>query len=341
MKPKKHVLGISIFTTFFLAYIILSYFMNRTVFNTPDTVGNTAGNLNNGGLFCEYDNNIYFSNAYDNYRLYSMNSDETKIKRLGTASVTSICAAGNYLYYFQTGTGAGTGLGYVMNISGLYRCDLNGKKFLCLQRNASEHLNLIGNEVYYQQIENPTVTFHKVRLDKKEDTILLPRSINPASVSNGHIYFGGEDSDHYLYDFSTETDQATLLWEHNVWSPIYQSEAIYFMDLETNYELHRYLLNSDKEEVLSKNRLDYFNVFGDYIYYQKSSNTDPALMRIHLDGSGEEVVKKGIFENINITSNNVYFNEYGNPTPVYKQSTTGVINVTTFDAANSAALLEK
>ena len=33
--------------------------------NSADAAGNTAGNLMNGGLFCEYNNKIYFANPYD------------------------------------------------------------------------------------------------------------------------------------------------------------------------------------------------------------------------------------------------------------------------------------
>ena len=32
--------------------------------NSADAAGNTAGNLMNGGLFCEYNNKIYFANPY-------------------------------------------------------------------------------------------------------------------------------------------------------------------------------------------------------------------------------------------------------------------------------------
>ena len=338
MKQKKHVWVIGIFI--FFSFLIFSYFSRRTVFNPSEAVGNTGGNLNNGGFFCERNDSVYFANAYDNYRLYSMNPDETKIKQLGSVSVANICAAGKYLYYYQTGAGSGTGLGYMMNISGLYRSNLNGKNVLCLQRNASEYLNLVGNYIYYLQ-QDSEITSHKIRLDKKYDITLSSFKINPSSADNGVIYFAGENTDHYLYTLLADTNQISLLWKHNLWSPVYQNGIIYFMDLETNYELHRYILSSGTEEVLTKNRLDYFNVSDQYIYYQKSSETDPALMRIHLDGSGEELVKEGIFEHINITSNYVYFNEYGNPTPVYKQSLDGDVHVTTFDAASSAALLKK
>lgn len=40
--------------------------------NSADAAGNTAGNLMNGGLFCEYNNKIYFANPYDHNYLYVM-----------------------------------------------------------------------------------------------------------------------------------------------------------------------------------------------------------------------------------------------------------------------------
>ena len=69
--------------------------------NDAYTVGNTAGNLNNGGLFCESDGKVYFANAYDNNTLYSMNPNETEQTKLGVNSVASINAGGDYLYYYM------------------------------------------------------------------------------------------------------------------------------------------------------------------------------------------------------------------------------------------------
>ncbi len=84
--------------------------------------------------------------------------------------------------------------------------------------------------------------------------------------------------------------------------------------------------------------MDYLNIYEYYIYYQTSSETAPALRRMYIDGSYLETVAEGVYENINITSQYVYFNKYNETVPVYKTSTFGIVNVTTFDAAMSAAL---
>ena len=110
------------------------------------------------------------------------------------------------------------------------------------------------------------------------------------------------------------------------------------MDLETDYELHRYNLINQTEEVLSTDRLDFFNVYGNVIFFQKAGTTEAALKRISLDGSNEEIVSEGLYENVNITSRYAYFHAFQSPTPVYHQETFGSINVTTFDAAAQIAV---
>ena len=92
MKDKKALL---ILIPFLLFVIIIGAFAivgDRIPDNPPETVGNTAGNLNNSGYFCEYDGKVYFANVYDSDTLYSMDPSEQDIKKLGNASVQNILA---------------------------------------------------------------------------------------------------------------------------------------------------------------------------------------------------------------------------------------------------------
>ena len=81
--------------------IFISVRNNRIVYNNDNAVGNTAGNLNNGGLFCEYNDKIYFANPYDYNKLYVMDSDCTNAMKLSDDSVGSINVCGNYIYYVK------------------------------------------------------------------------------------------------------------------------------------------------------------------------------------------------------------------------------------------------
>ena len=84
-------------TTMFIALILIlllvaNFFLNRVTPNESTQIGNTAGNLNNKGLYCESNGKVYFSNPYGHNVLYSMNPDETDLKRLNDVGVASINA---------------------------------------------------------------------------------------------------------------------------------------------------------------------------------------------------------------------------------------------------------
>ncbi len=329
---KRNVIILSSIILAVILISLISIFTNKISLNDSDVIGNTPGNLNNDGLFCERNNIVYFSNPYDDNVLYSMNADETNLKRLSNVSVHSINADDKRIFYSQLSIAKGNGLGYIRNATGLYSCNHKGKNTKCLARNPVGILSLTGNYLYYQSYTNKTGTYlKKIRIDKKEEKEILYDMVTPASIYNGALFFNGMDKDHYLYALDINTDTIQLIWEHNLYNPIFQDGYVYFMDVDSNYELHRYELATGIEEVLSTDRLDFFNIYGNIIYYQKSSRTAPALKRIQIDGSNEEIVKEGVFEHVNITSQYAYFNEFDKPVPVYHQPTFGGIQVSTFD----------
>ena len=320
---------------------VLAFLSNRTAPVPEGTIGNTGGNLNNRGLFCEYDGKVYFSNAYDDGALYSMNPDETNIKKLNSSKAEYINAGGKYLVYYQKGSSSsGTGsLKFVGAMNGVYRSKLNGKNTICLDDDASGTILLLENNVYYAHYDTDTaLSLRKIRLDKKKAQTLTNYWVNPAACQNGLIYYNGTGDDHYLYAWDTATDTSSIVWEGNMWNPVISGDYIYYMDVADNYKLYCYSLTNGSTYQLTEDRIDTFNVYGDRIYYQTNSSTEPALKRMYTDGSGVEIVAEGNYTNINITSEYVYFTGFSSEVPVYKTSTTGPVNVETFDAALNAAM---
>ncbi len=317
----------------------LSIYGSRVATNPAGTVGNTAGNLYNQGLFCEDTSKVYFSNAYDGGTLYSMNPDETDFKKITSGAVKNINVAGNHLYYNQSNASGGSGLGFVLNVSGIYRSTLKGNSQSCLFQGLSSNLIVLNNTVYYLNHDDPDgPSLYKMDLNGNENQKLSSTIIIPASGYDGYLYYHGTEKDHYLYRLDSSNDSTQVLWKQNVWNPIKQGDYIYYMDISSNYRLCRYHLTEDTIQVLSNDRIDMFNVYGSYVYFQKSSSSEPALKRIRIDGTGEEVIADGIYENISITSNYVYFNKYKESTPVYKTPTNGPVKVSEFVGAEEAAL---
>ena len=231
-KNWKPILFTGIVILLLVASSVYSVLSERIPSNDISVTGNTAGNLNNGGLFAESDGKVYFSNAYDGGRLYSMNADETDVVRLGDSKVSAINVGGNYLYYYLDSSDGGKGLGYVVRTYGVFRSKLNGKDTKCLDRNAAVTMQLAGDYLYYQRYNNTDFTkFWKIKTDKSESSLVSEEIINPAACHNGIIYYNGTEKDHYLYALDTRTDTISTIYQGDLWYPAYQDGYILWMSL--------------------------------------------------------------------------------------------------------------
>ena len=139
---------------FIIGGIIAAFFLNRSsndiVMNDGYVNGNTAGNLYNGGLFCENNGIIYFSNPSDGGKLYSMDSNGENLKKLADDIPTYINADENYVYYIRNNPRGSLDFNYVAFYqNALVRIDHDGDNILILDQEPCMYASLIGNYIYY------------------------------------------------------------------------------------------------------------------------------------------------------------------------------------------------
>jgi len=332
------LIGIGSVIILFILLTIIFNILNKIPDNDPSTVGNTAGNLNNGGYFCESGDKVYFSNAYDHGYLYSMNKDQTELKRLYNSDCSNICAGGDYLYFCMETPKGGSGLGFVIKTAGVYRATKNGTKVTCMTSDDSLIMNLVGSTLYYQAGTGTGVGLKKVgiRGDEEESVIQDTFVLNPACAVDGNIYYGGTQEDHYLYAFNTASETATAIWDGDVWNPVYEGGYFYYMDISDDYKICRYSPSNRTVEILTHERADNFNVGYGYVYYIVSVGDMPGLYRVRYDGTGNEQIYSGYVSDVNITSTYTYFRAYNTDYPIYCIPTAGG-SAFEFTAARDAA----
>lgn len=315
-KQKRILIGI-VTALLLITLFVMMLLLNRVTMNPAGTIGNTAGNLNNSGLFCEHEGTVYFANSYNRNSLYAMNSDETNIRLLSSQEVQNILAGGKYLYYFQTGSTSTSGFGQVQGRRSFNRCDLKGRDTTTLTTDVVVSAQLVDNYLYMLTSTSAGPSFYKIKIDKTDKTVLAALPINPACARDGVIYYNGVETDHYLYALNTANDTSSEVWAGNLWYPILWDNYVYYMDVAENYRLCRYSLSQRVIEVLTNDRVDCFNVGGGYIYYQKNSSTTPQLICMRTDGSNAFVVAEGNFTDINMTSQYVYFRAFDDDYTTY------------------------
>lgn len=339
---KKVVISVILVLIVLIAIYIVNWFSERVPENPSGTVGNTAGNLNNGGYFCESDGKVYFANAYDGGTLYCMNPDESEIKKLNRSEVFQLNAAGNFLYYYQKNSTSYPDFSYLIRTYGLYRTDKKGRNPVCLDKSDCKYVSLADNTLFYSKPVDgaQSLQLFSIGTNKKNGRNVAKYFVIPSSVSGGILYYNGTEENHHLYAYDTHTGLESLIKEYDMWFPTLHGQSIYFLDLEGNYELCRYNLYDDTITVLTTERVESFNLTANYIYYQTTDTETPALWRRYLDGSNPELVSEGIYRDINVTSQYVYFRSYAADMPIYHTPADGAVYVTTFDAASQAAIKE-
>lgn len=336
MKDKKALFILIPFLLFIIVIGTLAIVGDRIPDNPPETVGNTAGNLNNSGYFCEYDGKVYFANIYDNNTLYSMDPLEQNIRKIGNASVKNILAGGKFLYYYQTGASGDAGIGALRTVHSFNRCKLNGSDVTGLTRDPVSTAQLVGSQLYIMSADDNGPLFYRMKIDKSDRVDLADYEINPACAVNGTIYYNGTQGDHYLYALATADDSLSTVWDGNLWFPVVQGDYVYYLDVEGDYRLCRYSFSKNEVEVLTGERVDCFNVGYGYVYYQVNGE-NACLKCMRDDGSDSWTIAEGNYTAINLTSQYVYFQMFGDASSWY-HSALGSQYYTDFDGARQAAL---
>lgn len=337
-KTSRNIIVISVVGLLVLFAVIYSVSKGNKVKVPEGTIGNTPGNLNNYGMVAESDGMVYFSNPYDSGALYSMTVEGNDIKKLCDMDVEYINVGGDYIYFYGEPKSANTGIESVVSNQAMYRVNKKGTTVTALTKDVSRNMVLYGNNIYYQHYtEKAGATLAKMDIVNHQSTELLSYMVNPACMYEGSLYYNGMYKDHHLYKFDTETETETMIWASDIWNPIYDGNYVYFMDVQNNYRLCRYSLDYNEVEILGNDRVDFFNVYKNVIYYQVSSKNSPGLWRMNTDGSDKVLIKEGVFKDISITSTYTYFYEYSLEIPMYRTPTFGVPNVEEFLAAREAA----
>ena len=279
------------------------------------TVGNTPGNIYNGGYFCESDGRVYFSNLSDGGSLYAMNVDETGCKKISAMSLRNIMVSGNFLYsYLDQHTKSVTqGLGSVVGEYGIYRMRNDGKYTVCLLKEVANYLQLCGSYIYYQKGNDTEGSVERIRVDKKDRSSFYNQRINPAAYENGFIYFAGITGDHALYRITTETETPSpqRVFDGNVYQPVIMGSDVYYLDAVNGYRVCRFNVSTGQLSTIGTYSADCYNVDRSYVFYNSTNAPTPGLYRMRLDGSDNTLIWPDTCNSIHLTSTHLYFKVYG------------------------------
>lgn len=330
MKKITTILIICILIIAGVGFGLFSYFSNRIETNPEDATGNTAGNLLNGGKFCELDGVIYFSNPYDMGRLYSMNSDCTKVKKISDDCAESINGYGKHLYYIRNNSKT-TSQQNVVTLGQMYaviRYKISNANTKALASGYSTDLALSGNTLVYNTIEQTVDVTSTVNIDGSDKKIISETNITNASIFDNYIYYSSNLDKHEVYTMSVDTGSTHLYFDHNTYMATRVDNTLYYIDLENDYALTKVDLSTNLKSVITTDHVVLYNVYDNVIFYQKENDTHE-VVRISTDGTNRTVIYTGDVSSISCTSKYTFLQKFGTNT-LYKVHTNGTAIIENF-----------
>lgn len=308
---------------------IFFYYQNtRFKYNNENAVGNSAGNLHNGGLFCEYNGKIYFANPYDNNYLYSMDSDCTNAKKLNSDSVAYLNVCGNYIYYVKNNFSKKKS-GVVMQgqLYGIYRTDLDGKNEKALYDDLSGAIGLYGNYLYYQHYDKKEpLSLYKVKIDGKDNVKINDTPFDPSSYMDSKMYFSNQTKKYNIAYMDLSSGSTTTFADANAYLVDAEGQYIYYIDVSKGYSLVRMNSSTKTIELLysSEGKIVNYNVYGNKIFFQMEGD-NAGLYRMNADGTQLEFLASGNLTNVHCTSQYTFFQYFENQGVLYRVPTSGPV----------------
>ena len=262
-----------------------------------------------------------------------MNSDGSDLTKISDDVATFINTDDNYIYYVRNNPVFTEPFSFLtINTDSLCRLDRSKhKKSILLDSSASLYASLVGNKVYYLHYDDKDfTTFYEVGIDGTGMKQVDKTPYRPCSTVGQYIYYNGVSNEHSIWRFDTVTDTAELVLKGNYYMPAVIGDTLFFLDNEQNYTLTRTDLSGGAPVTLSDDRIDCYNITGDYIYFQRNSTSAPALCRMKTDGSDYTVITEGNYTNINATETDIYFRDFASgvmyKTPIADPSDVEVFN---------------
>ncbi len=232
----------------------------------------TVGNTINKGYVTEYNDWLLFSNRMDKERLYRIRQDGTSLTKISDdQNSLFITVVNDFVYYsnpddqyrmYRIGIrGNGRillhkeiGVQYLTYSEGWFyyqsysqqknicKISIDGKERVRLNRDASEHLNVVGDWVYYINVDDGN-RIYRIRKDGSERNRVGNNKAFFLNVVDGWIYFCNADCGYHIYKMRIDgTDQFVV-----------NDKASYYLNVRGDW-IH--YCNHAQDLVISKIKVD-------------------------------------------------------------------------------------
>lgn len=303
---------------------------DKVRYSAPFTLGNTAGNLYNKGLFCEQGDTIYFSNHNDGGSLYSMRKDLTSFTKVYEDKVRYLNADENYVFYSRMNNLKSDSAESFFTVysNGIYRYDPVENDLYMLMSKPLGSMLLYNNKVYFQKYDSHSaLTLCGIDINGDNETEVYSDDAVGVSAHNGKLYYADQLHDHFIHSVNLSTGTNTIEVEETAYQPIVTSPGIYYISTADKYKLYCYSYDGTTE-LISPYRLSTFNITdgGTYIFFQRDEKEKSGVYLYNTITKETTQIVVGDYKWFNIAGDYCFFYDFAGD-HVYACDTSGNLSI--------------
>jgi len=278
-----------------------------------NTIGNSNGNLYNGGIIVEEKSVIYYVNFSDGEKIYSYNTLNDTHTKLTDRKARKLNVKDDTIYFLEW-----SAFGHW----DAYEMSIDGSGVEQLGESGVNYIKAVGKGVYYYNEVAKTLYFREY--DDKYSEKVIEATYENIQIVGDNLYHIKKDEDNpdasnvksTVVRVNLENLHKEKVFEERIGDVencmVITENYIFYCKYDDAYALHRVDINGANDVKISSDRIYNLNVDEEYVYYL-NPYFDKGIVRIDHEGESKTKILKGWDLNeysspmINHLNGDVYF----------------------------------
>lgn len=291
----------------------------QQILNGPGyPIGNTRGNILNGGLAAVWGEWIYYTDDQENGDLYKIKLDGTQKTKLSQDTPSYINVSEDWVYYSNNMDGklykiktdgsqrtklsddtcrmttlSGDWIYYVnaSDSNSIWKVSTDGKQIIKLSGDYAWSLNVVGDTIYYVNADENNRIYKMNDDGSGKSRINDSVSASMMLVFDDTIFYAdySSSSSFNIYKMKTDGTGNMKIVDDLCINFNFDGEWIYYTNGKDNYSLYKIRPDGTGKLKFNNNHSTSINLVSDWVYYDKDFPNQTIIYRIRTDGSGEQL----------------------------------------------------
>ncbi len=274
------------------------------------TIGNSVGNIKNGGYIVKYKDDYLYTNSLDYDHLYIVDQEGKNYSVAGGHYYYEMNLYGDDIYYTSGAPGW------------IWKFSIENKTNKIIVMDLASNLIVSNNRMFYiRSRDNDWGKLYSCNLNGK-DRRLLAENVGNFCVDHGMIFYCDSENNNSLTCMQVNGEEKRKINSSYARDINATDRFLVYFDHNREDKMFRLDLEDETEECISANACWNLNLSDGWVYYRNQTEHGN-LYRIHCESGEEQKIADGNIVDINVIGNNVYFRrvivaEDGHPVGYYK-----------------------